>query len=791
MKATVENTNFKVNGYLFEGYEAKVLSSTLLHHGHRVRLQRLPFRLLLVLLEEPGRVFTHGELQKRLWGEDISADYGAGLWTAMAKLREALRDDPSKPRFIETVAREGYRFIAQVTPVASDTPAIVPLPAQTAPEQESLPRLAAVVETIRSPGLVTGKNLALLSVAAALAITGVLVFRNEKTPVIDDQTQVVLGGFVNRTGDGSFDKTLSLAFQVKMEESPYLSVIPDRRFRQIIKDPSSANLQDELHACVSLGGKVILTGEIQTRRSGYAVMLKAWRCDSGRLLTTQESRAGSKDVVLPALDLAGEQLRRRLGESDVSLRKFNVPLKDSTTSSLAASRAFTQGEDRRFNGSESQAIADYTLAIDLDPKFAFAYARLGTIYLNAGEQARGRQYYQKAFDLRERATDRERLDIVSHYYSAIGEIQYSIDAYELWHSLYPHDDVPVNNLASWYLTLGKPDLALPLARTALEMNPSAPMRYATLAMADLMDGRTSDLQALCHDPVHGRSDVGMFHIACFDEAVLQRDDASMQQQLQWAHENPEGTVLLKSYAIVKFDEGQVSEARRLFAEVIQMAMGNHLTELAAEMSLGEAELEIDFGFPREAKEDVFKGLQLDSTSTHVRAFAALMLARLGDTERAESEASSMAAESPSDTILNTVVVASVRAAIQLNKGDPNGAIRSLEAVRPLDFCLAMSLAPAYFRGMAYLQAGRPEDASKEFGRVIDNRAISPESPYIVLSQMELGRSRQLMGKPAEAMKAFKYVESVWKDADADFPLIKQIRMHEHELELASSPARVH
>ena len=789
MRATVENTNPGVNRYLFEGYEAKVLSSTLLHNGHRVRLQRLPFRLLLVLLEEPGRVFMHGELQKRLWGEDVSADYGAGLWTAMAKLREALRDDPSKPRFIETVAREGYRFIAQVTPVASDTPSVLALPAGPAPEQESLS--PAVVETIRSPGLLTRKTLALLSLVAVLAITGVLVFWYAKAPVIDDQTQVVLGGFVNRTGDGSFDKTLNLAFQVKLEESPYLSVIPERRFRQIIKDPSTASLQDELHACASLGGKVILTGEIQARRSGYAVMLKAWRCDSGHLLTTQESRAESKDGVLSALDLAGEQLRRRLGESDVSLRKFNVPLKDSTTSSLAASRAFAQGEDRRFNGLESQAIADYTLATDLDPKFALAYARLGTIYLNAGEHARGRQYYQNAFDLRERATDREQLDIVSHYYSAMGAIQYSIDAYELWHSLYPHDDVPVNNLASWYLTLGKPEMALPLARTALEMNPSAPMRYTTLAMAYLMDGRTSDLQALCHDPVHGKSDVSMFHIACFDEAMLQRDDASMQQQLQWARENPEGTILLKSYAIVKFDEGQVGEARRLFAEVIQMAMGNHLTELAAEMSLGEAELEFDFGFPREAREDALKGLQLDPASTNVRAFAALMLARLGDTERAESEASSVAAESPSDTILNAVVLASARAAIQMKTGDRDGAVRLLEAARPFDLCVATALAPVYFRGMAYLQAGRLADASKEFERVVANRSLSPESPYVVLSQMQLGRSLQLMGKPAEAMKAFKDAESIWKDADADFPLLKQVQMHEHELALLNPPARVH
>ena len=442
MEETIENTNSNIKRYLFEGYEVKVLSSTLLHQGHRVRLQRLPLRLLLILLEEPGRVFTHGELQKRLWGEDLSSDHDAGLWTAMAKLREALRDDPAKPRFIETVAREGYQFIAQVTPVASDNPPYPSSPAKIV-AGESLSPPAQPAKPTHRPSIVAGKFPILLSIAVISGIAAFVMFLYMKTPLIDDETQVVLGGFANHTGDPDFDNTLSLAFQSKIEESPYLSILPDRRFRQIIKDPSSASLQDQLRTCLSLGGKVILTGEIQKRRSGYSVVLQARKCDSGRILTTQGSRVDSKSAVLAALDLAGEQLRRRLGESDVSLRKFNVSLKDSTTSSLAAARAFNQGEDRRFEGSESRAIADYILATNLDPNFALAYARLGTIYLNAGEHARGRQYYQKAFELRERATDRERLDIVSHYYSAIGEIQYSIDAYERWHCLYTHDDGPV------------------------------------------------------------------------------------------------------------------------------------------------------------------------------------------------------------------------------------------------------------------------------------------------------------------------------------------------------------
>jgi tetratricopeptide (TPR) repeat protein len=415
------------------------------------------------------------------------------------------------------------------------------------------------------------------------------------------------------------------------------------------------------------------------------------------------------------------------------------------------------------------SILDFKLAADLDPQFALAYARLGTLYFNAEEYALSRQNYQKAFELRNRTTDRERLYITTHYYAyCTGEIRRAIEAYELWRKVYPRDMTPANNLAIEYLMIGEPEKAVNLALMAVQLDPIASQPYATLTQAYSMSGDYAHLNNLCKNPAHGRSDSIIFHLYCFRGASDQGDDAGMQQELLWAHGNPRESDILNESAMVAMRKGKIKEAQRLFAEAEQGAIKNNLVEFAANMRLNQAAFEAEMGLQRDAREHALEALNIAPNSSIVHALAALVLARVGDIARARSEADKAATQSPLNTVLNSAALASTRAAIHLQKGEPEAAIRSLEEARPLDMNYILGVAPAYYRGLAFLQNNQPHEALKEFQRVVDHRAFDPDSPFIVLSQLELGRTFQIMGDRANAEKMLGDVRSIWKDADHNF-----------------------
>ena len=737
--------------------------------------------MLLVLLEKPGQVVSKEELRERLWGQKAFGELDNSLHVAAAKLREALGEKAGEPRLIETVRRRGYQFIGEVESLFDPSPP----PILSPPAEQSAPVPVAETPSPEKSRSQAGPRLRFAFVAvvaiSALAILSTLAYWSLHRPLVGSHDKVAVGGFTNHTGDDSYNG-LAHAFRVKLEESPYLSVLPDRRFRQIVKEPDSAPLADQIHACASLEGRVLLTGEIVAARpAGYQVMITAWRCGGGQSLTIQVAHADSKDSVLSALDQATEQVRRRLGESESSLQKFNVPLTQATTDSLAALKAFTLGEEKRAVGQEFESISDYKLAIDLDPQFALAYARLGTIYSNAAEMTKSKAYYKKAFEMRQRTTDRERLYIAAHYYSvATGEIQRAIDAYEIWRSLFPRDVSPANNLAVEYLSIGQPQNALEVARTAVQLDSSSGISNAVLARAYFESGHYPEVQTLCSDATRGTSNVIMLHEDCFLLAFVQNDSAAMQRQLQWAHGNPAEGELIDEAAWAAMYRGKIAEARSLFSRARQISLKNDFVELAAQVDLDEAGLDADLGYALEAKERALDALKLAPDSAHMQASAALALAPSGDVTRAQSEAEKAASQAPLDTILNSAELASVRAVIQLQKRNPDAAIQFLEPARPFDLCSAMGLAPAYYRGLAYLQSSQFDKAAAEFRRVIDHRALAVDSPYVGLAFLNMGRALQLEGDSFKSAQAYREAESIWKDADRDFLPRRQLDRYLHD-----------
>lgn len=753
--------------------------------GRRIKIQEQPFQLLLVLLEHSGELVSKKELRSRLWAQETFIEFDKSLYVTVAKLREALGDDAATPRFVKTASGRGYRFIGKVTPrtFTPDEPLDEFKQPEPLPEVPPMPQaLPPEIKKLRAPHRVL--RLSLWSVPAALLVTIVYLYGYDHRPLVLDQDGVVLGGFTNRTGDHELDQTLSSAFRLKIEESPYLKLIPNQSLRAIVSDPDSASLKEELRACVSIDGIVLLNGRILMVAQGYEVQLQAWRCADGRLLTTQKAQAASQAAILPAVDLASERMRRRLGEPESSLREFSVPLLHATTTSLAALKAFTLGEEKRSQGLMAESVSRYKLAVDLDPQFALAYARLATAYSNDSQISTSGWFYQKAFELRDRTTDREKLYIVAHYYEySTREIRRAIEDYELWRAIYPRDLVPMNNLAIQYLTMGEPQKALDLTRIAVQMYPSNTTVRGTLALAELELGHYAAVNSICADPARGDSNVLGFHLLCFRAAFAQNDEPGMQRQLQWAHGNSEESELLDDAARVAMYRGKASEARHLFSEGKQNALRNNLTEVAIGIQLGEAIFEADFGFMSEAREDAQAAMESPSVTPVEEGSAALALARAGDIRSAEEFAKKATSQAPLDTTLNSAILASTRAAIQLQRHRSADAVGSLEETRPFDLCTCMQLAPAYYRGLAYVQGKQLQQAIVEFRRAIDHRDLQDFPVYSVLSQLEMGRAFQLSGDRANAAAAYAEVEKVWRDSDPSFPPLRKLHAYQRELSM--------
>jgi hypothetical protein len=329
--------------------------------------------------------------------------------------------------------------------------------------------------------------------------------------------------------------------------------------------------------------------------------------------------------------------------------------------------------------------------------------------------------------------------------------------------------------------MGEPDKSLDLARSAIRLDPEDKLPYATLAQAYLRTGNYRDLAILCNDPVRGKTSAVGFHVACYEGAFAQYDEARMEHQIRWAEGSPEESKLLDDAAWVAMYRGKVSEAQRIFTSAKQNALRNNFVESAAEIELDEAGLDADIGLMKEARERALDALKLAPGDPFEQASAALVLARAGDISRSKLEARRAIAQAPLDTILNSVILASARAAVQLQRHDSKAAIQSLEETRPFDLCEIMGLAPAYYRGLAYLQDNRPQQAAREFHRVINHRTLAPYSLYITLSELGLGRALQLSGDMADAAHVYHIAEITWKDADPNYLPLRQLHAYQRLL----------
>jgi serine/threonine protein kinase/tetratricopeptide (TPR) repeat protein len=648
---------------------------------------------------------------------------------------------------------------------------------------------------------------ALMLVAAAIGGTFYFRWRQAMNRLTDKDT-IVLSDFVNKTGDSLFDDMLKQGLSVQLEQSPFLSQVSDQRVNETLKlmgRPAGDRLTPEVtrEVCLRTGSKAMLTGSIAGLGSQYVIGLKAVNCNTGDVLAEAQEQAVGKEAVLKALDAAAVSLRSKLGESLASVQKFDTPLEQATTPSLEALKAFSLGRKTFFTKGDTAALPFYRRAIELDPSFASAYVDVGVLSVNVGQTVRAREYITRAFALRGRTSEWEKLDIAALYYKSVtGELSKADDTWQEMIENYPRDGLSRGNLGDDRARVGDYAAALELARQALRTEPRVG-DYENLG-ADLMAlGRLDEARKTFEEALARKLDDDNLHMGLYGLAFLAGDTQGMASQAAWFEGKPGRHEILSAEADTEAYGGELGRARELTRRAVEEAVRADSPEAAALWRVDSALREAAFGNHAEARQEAESALKLAPDSRDIEVQATLADAWAVDGGGARKLASDLKKQFPLDTLLNDYWLPTIDARTELAKSNPAGALDRLQAVSsPLELGLpteAVNIAclyPVYTRGEAYLAAGQGSAAVGEFQKILDHAGIVQNCPTGALAHLGLGRAYALeagvgaglvpaqehrQGAPlqhdalAKARAAYQDFFTLWKDADPNIPILKQAR----------------
>ena len=610
--------------------------------------------------------------------------------------------------------------------------------------------------------------------AAIVAILAVCAFFYLRHPsALTERDSILLTDFANMTGDTVFDGTLKKALAVDLEQSPFLNVVPDRRIQQTLKFMGRApdeRVTSEVgrEICQRNGIKAMLTGSIALLGSQYVISLEAINAATGESLGKAQAEAANKDAVLSSLGKAATTLREKLGESLPSVQKFDRPLEEATTSSLEALKAFTLGDVQHSKLEDLAAIPFYRRAIELDPNFAMAHLRLGIAYGNTRQTALATEEVKKTFDLKDRASEYERLYITAYYYDETGQIEKTIQSWELLKQSYPRLEPAYINLGVTLLFTGQFQKSIENELEAIRLEPDTLNGYELGAVGYRALGQLDEAKNLLNQAVQRKISGTVLHLALADSAVLDGDMAAAEREMDAAKASAEGQARVLLLQInMAGARGQVGRARQLTTQAVEGAKRMDLGAVAAERLNSQGRREFDFDYPTRAVDAADAALQL-APSAQVKLDAAQILARAGDEKKAQSLMAEVVKERPDDTFIQTLDLPAFRASLDLRHKNPAAAIQDLAAATPYE-----AGRPSIFllRGEAYLAASRPADAATEFKKVLARRDLKPFDHIFALSQLGLARADAASGDTAGARTAFQDFFALWKDADPDVPVL--------------------
>ena len=640
-------------------------------------------------------------------------------------------------------------------------------------------------------------SIAVLLVAAVIGVA--LYYRSHRAPRLTDKDTIVIADFANSTGDPVFDDTLKTALSVALNQSPFLNVLSDNRvaatLRLMTKSPGTKLTPDVAReVCQRAGSKAYIAGSIASLDNQYVLGLKVLNCQTGDTLAQKQVRADGKKNVLNAMDQAAASLREELGESLATVQKYGVPLQQATTPSLEALQAYSQGVKASRQEGIKASLPYLQRAVELDPNFAMGYRELGNEYSGMAEVGRAGEYFTKAFELREHASEREKLIISANYYQIVtGQLDKAAQVYQEMIDNYPHDPVGYFNLSEVYAPLGQYEKALELTRETQRLVPDRVALYENFGNILLALQRFDDARKAIGEAEARKLDDYLLHTQLYAMAFLANDASAMAQQQQWftAHQGVENFGLSLASDTEAY-RGHLAKARELTQRSAESAVRADSKENGAIWWENAALREAGFGNAAQALQDAAAGLKLDASSQGVGVEAAITYALAGDTARAQAAAQDLNKRYPLDTQMQSLWLPVIQAQLALSRKDPSTALAALQSASPpIEYGLTPFLAnisclyPTFIRGQAYLAAGQGVQAAAEFQKILDHGGIVWNCWTGALAKLGVARANAVQAKNSSgaqsdaarsrALTAYNDFFNLWKDADPEIPIYKQAK----------------
>jgi tetratricopeptide (TPR) repeat protein/predicted Ser/Thr protein kinase len=655
--------------------------------------------------------------------------------------------------------------------------------------QGSVPRPTSGTAKPRRTRIAIVLSLFLAAAAGALVLF-IFGIHGHRALALTEKDTIVLADFTNTTGDPVFDDALRQGLAIKLEESPFLSLVPDDRIRRTLRlmgQPPDAPLipQRAREICERTASAAVLEGSIASLGSQYVLGLSAKTCGSGQVLDEEQVQAPRKEDVLNALSQIASRFRTRVGESLATIEKHDVPLYEATTPSLEALKAYTAGMRASFTSGFAEAVPLFKRAVEIDPQFAMAHASLGLMYSNLGESVLSLESTRRAYQVRDHATDREKFFITTLYNrDATGNLEKQQRTLELWAQTYPRDR-DAHGLMSGFASqgMGQYEKSLKEAKTALGIDPDFSPGFINTAFDYLYLDRPSKAEEGARRAFERKFEVPEFMALQFYLAFLKGDRAGMDQAAAQAKGKPGAEDwVAHSEALVEARSGHLKAAAQTSRQAMDLARRAGERERAATYEAGKAVWQAFYGIAPAATQSARAALEV-SKGRDVVYGAAFALALAGDFSRAQGLARDLEKRFPEDTSVQFNYLPALRALFALHDRKPQEAIDLLQIAAPYDFAVPAidfnaffgGLYPAYVRGEAYLAAREPIKAASEFQKILDHRGLVVADPVGAMARLQLARALVLSGDTAKAKTAYRDFLTLWKEADPDVPILKEAK----------------
>ncbi|MGH9408809.1 MAG: winged helix-turn-helix domain-containing protein [Vicinamibacterales bacterium] len=760
--------------YRFGLFELDVHAGRLLKQGRPVRIQEQPFRVLVALLERHGDLVLREELRTRLWPDDTFVEFDKSLGVALAKVRAALGDEAANPRFVETIPKRGYRFIAPLVVVGG---------AQQITANDARPGPAATPPASLAPQ--KGTHRALIAASALILIGALGAFFFWRVRVKEPLTAragIIVANFSNATGESVFDGSLRTVAMMGLGQSPYLHVLSESTLGDILQGlgrPPDEALTSGLarEVCRRANAAAVVDGSIARSGREYMLMVQATRCGDASVLAQERAAVGSRDQIVSTLGREIADLRGQLGEPGATLQSYNTPIAVATTDSLDALRAYQLGMELRARADNLRAIPAFKTAIALDPQFAVAFVQLGSSYSNMGNINEGTTFFRRAFELRDRATAPERFLITGRYFDiVIGDLEKASETYRAWSEIYPDDWLGFNALANDSNLIGRYDIAATASRRTVALEPNHTFGYTNLITALLGTARFEEAKAVCRQQLEHFPDSPTAHLVLYEIAAFQGDAAAIAREVAWSTAHLDRSATLFEQAEWSAFRGRPVEAATMFDEAARRERDAGNDESPANTIVNGAEYEALMGRTGVAMKSADEALQIAHNEV-VLGLGALVYALGGRDAAAEQLLQEAAEHHPLSTMTMGVYSPATKAVLAATRHGAtlDDVASALAPGMPYQWGQEAALGPPYIHGLECLHLRAWAEAARAFQGVIDHAGVDPVSPLRPLAYLGLARADAALGRRDESRTAYAAVLGFWKDAEPDFATLAAAR----------------